>query len=447
MSVVSRGVRNAFRNQIRTLSIVLILSLSIGLALSMLVAHKAVEKKISSVKSSVGNTINISPAGARGFEGGGSPLTQTELDKVKALPHVSKTTESLNDRLTSSDTNLQSSIDPGQLGQRFARRSAAGDQGNSNFNPANFTPPVTVIGTNDPTNLSATQGGGSFNLKSGAVFDGNSSDNVALVGSALASKNNLSVESTFTAYTATIKVVGIFDSGNQFSNGLVVMPLATVQTLSSQAGDLTSAAITIDSVDNLSTVTTAIKNVLGTAADVTNAQDQANNAVEPLENIKSISFYSLIGAVIAGAVIILLTMIMIVRERRREIGVLKAIGASNLKVVGQFMSEAVTFTVLAAVIGIVLGVLAANPITTALVKNSSATLTTATTTGAPGGGRLGFRLSGGGVRQSITNIHASVGWDIILYGLGAAMVIALTGSAIVSWFIAKVRPAEVMRSE
>jgi putative ABC transport system permease protein len=363
------------------------------------------------------------------------------------LPHVAKTTESLNDRLTSSDTNLQSSIDLGTLGQRFARRSAAGDQGGGNPNPANFTPPITVVGTNDPTNLAATQGGGTFSLKSGTVFSNSSSDNVALVGSALASKNNLSAGSTFTAYGVTIKVVGLFDSGNQFSNGLVVMPLATVQTLSVQAADLTSATVTVDSVDNLSTVTTAIKNVLGSAADVTNAQDQANNAVAPLENIKSISLYSLIGAVIAGAVIILLTMIMIVRERRREIGVLKAIGASNLKVVGQFMSEAVTFTALAAVIGIALGVVAANPITTALVKNSSTTATaTGAVTGAPGGGRLAFRL-GGGVRQSITNIHASVGWDIILYGLGAALVIALTGSAVASWFIAKVRPAEVMRSE
>lgn len=446
MSVVSRGVRNAFRNQIRTVSIVLILSLSIGLALSMLVAHKAVEQKISSVKGSVGNTINISPAGARGFEGGGNPLTQAQLDKVKALPHVAKTTESLNDRLTASDSNLQSSIDLGVLGQRFAQRSAAGDQGGGNFNPANFTPPITVIGTNDPTNLADTQGGGSFSLKSGAVFDGNSSDDVALVGSALASKNNLSVGSTFTAYGATIKAVGIFDSGNQFSNGLLVMPLAAVQTLSSQAGNLTSATVTVETVDNLSATTSSIKSVLGSAADVTNAQDQANNTVAPLENIKSISLYSLIGAVIAGAVIILLTMVMIVRERRREIGVLKAIGASNLKVVGQFMSEALTFTALAAIFGIALGIVAANPITTALVKNSTTT-PTAAVTGARGGGRLGFRLGGGDVRQSITNIHASVGWDIILYGLGAALVIALTGSAVASWFIAKVRPAEVMRSE
>ena len=44
MNNVSRGVRNAFRNGIRTISIVLILALAIGLALAMLVARQAVLK-------------------------------------------------------------------------------------------------------------------------------------------------------------------------------------------------------------------------------------------------------------------------------------------------------------------------------------------------------------------------------------------------------------------
>ena len=462
MNVASRGVRNAFRNQTRTVSITLILSLSIGLALSMLLAHKAVDQKIQSVKSSVGNTITISPAGVRGFDGGGNPLTQSQLDKVQALPNVSNLNESLNDRLASTDTNLLSSIDLGQLGQRFAARGGFGGStgGGANFNSANATPPVTVIGTTNPTDLASTQGGGTFSLKSGKLFNSNSTDNVALVGQALATKNNLSVGSTFTAYNTQITVVGIFDSGNQFSNGLLMMPLATEQKLSSQAGAITSAVVTVNSVDNLSSTTQAIKNTLGTAADVTSAQDREQAVVAPLENVKTISVYSLIGAVAAGAVIILLTMIMIVRERRREIGVLKAIGASNLKVSLQFVAEAVTFTLLAAVIGIIIGVVAGNPITNALVKNSSSTSTSTTAGGGPvgfagtqsgfrggGGGRLGFQLDGSGLRQSVTNIHTAVGWSLIIYGLLTALVIAIVGSSFAAWSIAKVRPAEVMRSE
>src|SRR5579864_5984164 len=118
MGVIHRGVKNAFRNSIRTLSIILILGLSIGLALAMLMARQAVQNRISDVKSSIGNTITISPAGARGFEGGGEPLTTDEITKVKALPHVTTVTQTLTDRLDSSSTNLQSAIDPGTLGAR-----------------------------------------------------------------------------------------------------------------------------------------------------------------------------------------------------------------------------------------------------------------------------------------------------------------------------------------
>ena len=107
----------------RTLSIVIIVALSIALSLSMLLAHQAVGQKISSVKSSVGNTVSISPAGVRGFEGGGNPLTTAEVAKVAAVPHVVSVDESLSDRLTSSDTNLKSAVDAGALGQRFALRS------------------------------------------------------------------------------------------------------------------------------------------------------------------------------------------------------------------------------------------------------------------------------------------------------------------------------------
>ena len=462
MNVLTRGIRNAFRNQIRTFSIVVILGLSIGLSLAMLVAHQAVGDKINSVKSSVGNTVSVAPAGVRGFEGGGNPLTQTQLASVKTLPHVTGIEESLSDRLTTSNTNLQSAVSAGSLGQRFSQNSGqtftpppgAFDRSGGGTGATSFTPPVTVSGTTAPTDLAAGGfgGGGTFTLKSGNVFATTSTDNVALVGTSLASKNNLKVGSTFTAYGATITVSGIFDAGNTFSNNQVIMPLATVQKLAGEPGDITSATLTVDSITNANTVTSAAQKALGSAADVTNAAAQAQTAIAPLQNIQSISLYSLIGAVIAGAVIILLTMIMIVRERRREIGVLKAIGASNFKVMGQFMTEAITLTVLGAVIGILLGVAAGNPITKLLVNNSTNTVTATAGGGFGGraGGGGGFARRGGfggGVRNSFSTIHAAVGWSIILYGLAAAIIIAVAGSAIASFFIAKVRPAEVMRVE
>ncbi len=467
MNVYSRGVRNAFRNMIRTFSIVVILGLSMGLALSMLIANQAVGQKINSVKTSIGNTVSISPAGARGFDGGGDPLTVDQLTKVKNLAHVTSIDESLNDRLTTTDTNLVSAVDAGAIGRRFAANSGQG----FNFTPPpdsgtrratatdsqgtitrTFTPPVTIVGTTNPTGLSATQGGGTFKLTDGNLFNPSLDDSQAVIGTTLATKNSLKTGSTFTAYGATVTVAGIFDAGNAFANNQVIMSLSSLQKLSAQPGVVSSATVNVDSISNIDSVTASAKSVLGAAADVTNSADQAKTAIAPLENIKSISLYSLVGAVIAGAVIILLTMIMIVRERRREIGVIKAIGASNIKVMTQFIVEAMTLTIIASVIGIGIGAVASNPITKLLVNNStSSTSSTSTiTAGGPGQGGGGFRTGGRGlgvIRNNLTNIHATVGWSIIGYGLGAALVIAIVGSTIASLLISKVRPAEVMRAE
>lgn len=56
MNGITRGVRNALRNKIRTFSIIIIVGLSIGLTLSMLVARQTVSDKIASVKANVGKT-------------------------------------------------------------------------------------------------------------------------------------------------------------------------------------------------------------------------------------------------------------------------------------------------------------------------------------------------------------------------------------------------------
>lgn len=448
MNTVSRGIRNAFRNGIRTFSIVVILGLSIGLALSMLVARQAVNDKITSVKSLIGNTIAISPAGARGFEGGGTPLTVAQATTVGAIAHVSHVTTILSDRLTSSTTNLVSSIEAGALGRRNADSSGVQFQTppqrdiNSSGTPQTrtFTPPVTVTGVSDLSHASIY--GGSFvTYTSGAALDPTKNENIAVIGKNLAEKNNLSVGSSFTMYGTTMTVAGIYDTGTTFSNNGLVVGLPTLQALSSQAGAVTSMAVTVDSIDNVDTTVAAIKTSLGTAADVTSEQAAAATAVAPLENVSTIATYSLIGALVAGAVIVLLTMVMIVRERRREIGVVKAIGSSNVSTMMQFMVESTTLTIMGLAVGLGFAVLAAAPITSALVDTS----TSSNSASALGGG--GVRRVARGLGQSAQAVQASMKPDVVLYGIGAALLIAIVGSAVPAYAISRVRPSEVMRTE
>jgi putative ABC transport system permease protein len=441
---MSRGVRNAFRNPIRTGGVTIILGLSVGLALVMLLSLKAVQSRISSVKASIGNTISISPAGARGFEGGGEPLTAADVATVKGIPHVTAVSTALNDRLTpTTDTSLASAINPGTLGNRFrgGQGGTSAPASGSSTPARTFSLPIIVNGVSSvtPTSVNAS----SLKFTSGTAIDAGSSANIANVGIALATKNSLTVGSTFTAYSGTkITVAGIFDAGNTFANASLIMPIATVQSLSAQAGQISSATITADDITTVPNVVTAIKTSLGTKADVVSQQDSATSAIAPLENIKTISFYSLVGALVAGSFITFLTMLMIVRERRREIGVLKAIGASNVKISAQFVSEALTLTAMGAVVGVIGGLMLSNPVLKLLVTTNASVPT------GPGGGGRGFgRALGALGGNTLNTLQATIGYDVLFYGLVAALMIAVVGSALPAYLIAKVRPAEVMRGE
>jgi putative ABC transport system permease protein len=430
----------------------------------MLLARQAVQQKITDIKSSVANTITISPAGFSGFSSVNNSLTTAELSKVSSLSHVTSVAESLTDRLTTIGSTApsfggQSSSSTGQtsLTSPVTINTSGGGghffvSGGGSL-PTNFTPPVSIVGTNDTTTLNST----ALTITSGTALDGTADTDNAMISKSMASKNNLKVGSTFTAYSTTMTVTGIFTVSTEADAGTVVVSLPTEQRLSTQTGDITSAIATVDSISNLSSVTSAIKTTLGSStADVTSSLAQANATVAPLNSVKNISLFSLIGAVIAGAIIILLVMVMIVRERRREIGVLKAIGGSNITIIFQFITEAITLTVLGAVIGLIIGVVGGTPVTKLLVDNSTSTTTTTTQTA---GGRGSFGQSGGGVGgftsrlnnnslvSGVKDIKTAAGWGLLLDGFGAAIVIAILGSTLAAGLIAKVRPAEVMRTE
>jgi putative ABC transport system permease protein len=457
MGVINRGIKNAFRNSIRTISIAFILALSIAMSLVMFLALRTVQAKIISVKSSIGNIITVSPAGVRGFEGGGTLLTDQNAADISGLPHVTSVVETLSDRLeqpgatsnrpgqtnstSNNTTNLTSPVQPGSFGNRQQQNR------NEQTPRSNFTLPVMITGTNNIDSLISLNVS-KLDLISGTKIDPTSSDNIAMIGKDLASKNNLTIGQTFKAYGQSITVQGIFDTGNTFSNAMVIAPIKTIQNLSGQTGQINTLIVQSDSIDSILSVTDAIKDKLGSdKVDIVSSQDSAQNAVAPLENIKTISTYSLIGSLAAGSIIIFLTMLMIVRERRREIGVLKAIGSSNVKIMAQFIVESMALTLISSIVGIILGFIFSNPVLKVLINNS--TSSTGNTNNAFRGGGAIARISEGfgGAQNAIRNLQAVVGWEIIVYGFLAAILIAVIGSAIPSYLIAKIRPAEVMRAE
>ena len=205
----------------------------------------------------------------------------------------------------------------------------------------------------------------------------------------------------------------------------------------------------MDSAENVSSAVTALKAALGDKADITSDAERAAESVSSLASISSLATSGVIGATIAAAVIVLLTMTLVVRERRREIGVIKAIGGSQWKVVSQFASEALTLTIIGGIIGLAMGIAASGSITQLLVQNqespqSGPQLNSQNRGGAP------VRMMGGplgSINQGVRDVTNTITPEVFAAATGCILLIAMIGSIIPAWLIARIRPAEVLRTE
>ncbi|MGO4583152.1 ABC transporter permease [Arthrobacter sp. 2RAF6] len=478
MSVLARSVGNAFRNKIRTAAVVAVLAVAIGLALAMLVANQAVGGKVQELNASVGTVLTVNPAGAQGFDGGGEPLTTAQTATAAAVPNVvsvvgtkalrletataASTTGTTTQQTgpgggpgggTSVTTNLQAAIDAGTLGNRNntsgntgSGSTGTGSTGSGTTGTApTFSLPITATGIGAEVDTA----GKALNITSGTgLGDYTVASTKALVGTTLATKNNLKAGSTFTIAGTTFTVAGIFDAGTTFGNNAVYTTLAEAQALAATPDELSSMVVTVNSMENVDAAKTALQTALGSSkADVTQGQRSLETAVSSLDSVKNISLVAFIAALGTAGLIILLIMVMLVRERRREIGVLKAIGARNRTIGLQFVLEALVLVALGSVVGAAIASFASGGIASALISSNSSTA--ATTQRGPGGG--GFGGPGGnpfgGASQLLTSVTASASPGVIAAGVAAVFGVAVVGALVPALLTARIRPIEVLRGE
>src|SRR4030043_147926 len=386
MGVVRRVIRNLIRNPLRTGGIVAILSVSIGLALIMVTVHGATENQLGSIGTQIGTEITIQPAGRFGMMGGNGTLAQEDVDKLSDISHVASVQESVQTQYTGD--NLESAVEQG-------------GSGGGSF-PGGFRMGIMVMGFDTATENPTLTGGAQMDIVEGRYFttDENNAD-VMIVGQALADKNGLEVGSLVDIEGVSVKVIGIYDSGQVFGNNMLVMPIGTVQSLFDLEG-ATSVTILADDVNNVDAVVSTIREIFPTnIADVTTAQDMYQRINSSVASAQSTSQRAMIVAFIVAGVVILFAVVLMVRQRVKEIGILKAIGASNRQIELQLGGEALGMSVMAAIIGALITYPLAQKVANLLVPSA--------------GG-----LFDGGVTR-IAGINVAVSPAVFLYAVGIAI--------------------------
>lgn len=164
------------------------------------------------------------------------------------------------------------------------------------------------------------------------------------------------------------KVVGIFNDPGKGDNDRIYIPLLTAQRIynGQDKVNVIWASTGTVSVEQSEKMVTTIRNSLAkkyhfNPADM-NAVGVFNNNVEykrimsMLDGIKIFVFIIGVFTLIAGVVGVSNIMMIVVKERTKEIGVRKALGASPWSIVSLIIQEAIFITSVAGYIGLILGI-------------------------------------------------------------------------------------------
>jgi putative ABC transport system permease protein len=165
------------------------------------------------------------------------------------------------------------------------------------------------------------------------------------------------------------KVVGVFeDIGGEAELKKIYVPITTAQLLYSQPGRLHQLMFTIGNVDLEQSQRLAEQVIRFVAArhGVSPEDRQAlrlQNNVEQFERVNSVFVWLRgfvwivgIGTLLAGVVGVSNIMLISVKERTREIGIRKALGATPWSIISLVVGEAILVTSLAGYAGLLAGI-------------------------------------------------------------------------------------------
>ncbi len=186
-----------------------------------------------------------------------------------------------------------------------------------------------------------------------------------LVGTGAAQQLHVSPGGSLVIMGHAFPVAGVYRSGIGLEDAGVELPLATTQQLSRRPGVISMVAVSIApgyrEADMEKAIARAIPGTvaLGDPSEV--ARVDTNSRIISKAAI-------IIGALalLLGAVVVINTMAMAMIERRREFGVITALGWSRLRIARLILGETMTISLLGAVVGIGLGALASQLVVRAL---------------------------------------------------------------------------------
>jgi putative ABC transport system permease protein len=174
--------------------------------------------------------------------------------------------------------------------------------------------------------------------------------------------------------TSIFKIVGVYtDPGGTREETRVFIPITAAQKMFNASDHINRIAYTIKMSDNFDeavalsaamaqSIDMDLRTKFTVAPDdrvavrVFDTLEEAKKIYGLIDTIRSVFWFIGLGTIIAGVVGVGNIMLIIVKERTKEIGIRKALGAMPSAIIGMVLQEAIFITAVAGLVGLFLGV-------------------------------------------------------------------------------------------
>jgi lipoprotein-releasing system permease protein len=225
-------------------------------------------------------------------------------------------------------------------------------------------------------------------------------------------------------------VRGIFDVGfYDFNATVVVVSLANAQDMSNLGDDIQGLMLMLNDPFRAGIVRDQLRVALGPRYKVSTWME--NKLLGAVAVEKNVMFIILFCVMIVAALCILSALITFVVQKTREIGMLKALGATDFQVGGLFLSQSAFIAIVGVLTGLAIGFLALK------YRNEFLLLMRRVT---------GMELFPADIYQFNQLPALIVPGDILLI-CGSAFVICILGGVLPAWRAWRLKPVEALRYE
>jgi lipoprotein-releasing system permease protein len=151
-------------------------------------------------------------------------------------------------------------------------------------------------------------------------------------------------------------VSGIFDAGMyEYDRGLVFIDMQTAATLFGTRGRANGLRFAVADIYNAGQIATQLARDLGGGFYVSDWMRQNGNSFRSIQLTKGIFFVILSLVIAVAAFNIVSTLVMVVRDKRGDIAILRSIGAAPRSILAVFAGQGTLIGLLGIAFGVVLG--------------------------------------------------------------------------------------------